>query len=129
MITILLSMIQLFILYYLIEDRDIKTCVLLIAGIFAINLLTFGAPLYYIRHMFIDVLFCLCAFVLQSNYKRYIFIGICLISYSMNLYEHVSYYQTIFYEYRQPIQWCLFQLLYLVLLYKAKWRALCNMQN
>lgn len=123
MITILLSIIQLIVIYFLIENKDIKSYLLLIVGIFILNLITFGYPMYYVRHMVIDVIFCLCAYVIKDDLKRIAIILICTASYFMNLYEHLSYYQTIFYEYRTPIQWCMLQMIYLILLYKTKWRT------
>lgn len=126
MITLLLTIIQAILLAFLIKDKDVRCALIAMAGVFFVNLLCYGQPLFYIRMAGIDVLFCLSAYFLKDLYKRAILFGICLSSYAMNLYEHFSYYQTIIYPYRKEIQWCLVQMMYLTVLHNCKWRDLCK---
>lgn len=126
MITLLLTVMQALLLSYLVKDKDVKYTLIAMAGVFFINILMYGYPLYYIRHAGLDILFCLSGYFLKDLYKRVILFGICLSSYAMNLYEHFSYYQTIIYPYRKEIQWCLVQMMYLTVLHNCKWRDLCK---
>jgi len=126
MITLLLTIFQALLLAYLIRDKDVKYALISAAGVFFINLLIYGGPLYYLRHAGLDILFILSGFFLRDFYKRLTLIAICLISFSMNIYEHLNYYQTFIYPYRKEIQWCLVQMMYLAILHNCKWRVLCK---
>jgi hypothetical protein len=117
----------LFILYFLIEDIDIRKVCLGMSCIMLFDILTYYVTpsyLYYIRSCYTDVLTMYISILLVNKTKTYSILAICLFSIFMNMYEDMSYYQTIFFQYRDTIQFVMMQLIFIILLYKARWRKL-----
>lgn len=122
MVTLLLSILQVILLAFIIKDEDIKHTLYAIGVVFFINLLSHGAPLFYIRMAGLDILFCFTIFFIKDSIKRILLWIVYLLSFSMNIYEQLSQYQSFFYSYRKEVQWCLIQLMFIIITYNCRWR-------
>ncbi len=117
----------LFLFYIIIEDKDISKTCLGMSCVMLFDIFTYYATpdyFYYIRSCYTDVLTMYVSLLLVNKTKVYSIFTICLFSIFMNMYEDMSYYQTIFFQYRDTIQFVMMQLIFIILLYKARWRKL-----
>lgn len=130
MMYLLITPITLILLSYLIKDKDIVEVGRYISFILFVDILSWlvfpSLDFYYLRSALIDVAMFF-AILGVKNSRRFLFITIPItISFFLNLYEHISYYQTIFYPYRQYIQFGLMQIMLWGLVVGCRWRNVCN---
>lgn len=129
MLSLLITPLILFLISFLILDRDVAVVSRLIVCWILLDLFTwqvFGLDYFYLRAAFIDILLA-CTVVSFIRGVRLYFVTVPItISLFLNLYEHVSYFQTMFYPYRHYIQSILMQVMIWGLIYGCNWRKLCN---
>lgn len=129
MLSLLITPLILFLISFLILDRDIAVVSRLIVCWILLDLFTwqvFGLDYFYLRAALMDILLtCTIASFIKGMRLYFVTIPIT-ISLFLNLYEHVSYYQTVFYPYRHYIQFMLMQVMIWGLIYGCRWRKLCN---
>lgn len=125
MLYLLITPIILLILSFIIVNRDIKVVSRLFSLVLVLDVLLlpiFNTDMYYIKYATFDCLMLIFSCILKSKVNRYIVASVCIISFCMNIYEHLSYYQTVFYNYRHNIQFALIQIMIFGLIYKCQWR-------
>lgn len=116
--------IQFILLAFLVKDQDVKWVGLLMSVAFAFSFLSQGHDYFYIRNAAIDMYLILCTSFLYDARKKLLLYIICWTSLSMNVYEGMSYYQTIIYPYRDVIQWWMVEFMFIILAWKCEWRML-----
>jgi len=134
MISLFITPVTLIILSLLIKDKDIVLVSRLLSFIMFIGLaLHFILPpdVFYIKEASFDILMFATVFLLKDDVKAFL-VGIpCVLSFLLNVHEQFSYYQTMFYPYREYIQFILLQIVLLGVVIDCKWRKLwkTNSQN
>lgn len=124
MLELLTLPIQFLILAFIVKDSDVSNVSLLMSVAFVFSYLTIGDPYFYVRNGLIDVYLTLAASFILDKKKRYLLYAICCTSLFMNIYEGMSYYQTIIYPYRDVIQWWMVEFMFIILAWKCEWRVL-----
>ena len=114
---------QLIIILFLCKNKDVRNCLCGMLAVLILNYIQMGTPDYYIRCFFYDILFILCSFCLLDKAKRLIIISICSLSAFMNIYEHIHFYQSIIYQYRDITQWIMVEAMILTVIWKCQWRG------
>ena len=130
MMYLFITPILLLLLSYLVRDKDIVEVSRYISFILFVDIFSWLAfpnvDYYYLRSALIDIAMFF-AILGVKNSRRFLFIVIPIsLSLFLNLYEHISYYQTIFYPYRQYIQFGLMQIMLWGLIVGCRWRNVCN---
>ncbi len=133
MLYLFVTPIILILISYIIRDKDIVEASRYISGIILLDILSWflfpTEDYYYLRSALIDIVMFFAILGIQDS-RRFVILTISIfISLLLNLYEHVSYYQTIFYPYRQYIQFGLMQTMLWGLIVGCKWRTLCKKTN
>lgn len=129
MLSLLITPFILLLISFLILDKDIVVVSRLIFCWIILDLVTwqiFGLDYFYLRAVLMDILLLTTVSTLLKGLRVYIVVIPIIISLLLNLYEHVSYYQTIFYPYRQYIQFGLMQIMLWGLVVGCRWRKVCN---
>lgn len=127
MMYLLVTPMLLLLVSYFIEDKDVVLASRLFALICLVDLVVWSYLLtdfYYIRSAIVDLLLFLLTFILRNHLVAFGVGVCCCISFVLNIYEQMSYYQTIFYAYREYIQFVLVQMSIFFLLVDCKWRKL-----
>jgi hypothetical protein len=135
MISLLITPCSLLILSFLIKDKDIVLVSrLLFLALVANVLINPYVPqeYFYIKEALFDTIQYSFVFLLKDR-LRYFLLGIpCVVSFLLNIYEAFSYYQTVFYPFREGIQFLLLQLIVVGLCLDAEWkirRDICKKTN
>ena len=106
------------------KDRDIRIASLLFSFIFALDMLPVSDNYFYLVASLYDCLSFLIVIYLTTRWKRLTLLTIILCSLLMNIYEGLSYYQTIIYPYRDVIQWWMVEIMFIVLAWNCNWRGI-----
>ena len=129
MISLFLTPITLLLLSFIIKDRDIVVVSRLLFFTLMVNTgFHFILPMdvFYLKEAVFDIIMFMTVFLLKDNFRS-LLIGIpCFISFLMNIIEQFSYYQTIFYPFREYVQFLLIQTMFIGLVYNCKWRKICK---
>ncbi len=129
MLHLLITPVILIIVSFFICNKDIVVASRYLAAVFLFDILTWNytpSDWYYIRSAVVDVFMFLSVFFVRNNLAS-LGVGIaCVTSFTLNIYEQISYYQTVFYSYRGYLQFALTQLMVLSLLMDCRWRDLCK---
>lgn len=129
MLSLLITPLILFLISFLILDRDIAVVSRLLVCWILLDLFTwqvFGLDYFYLRAALVDILLVCTMVSFVRGIRLYFVTTPIAISLFLNLYEHVSYFQTMFYPYRHHIQLILMQVMIWGLIYGCRWRKLCN---
>ncbi len=126
MFSLLITPVILVILSFLVKDRNISLVSRLLCLILLLDMVTyqiFKFEWFYIRYAFFDLLMFSTVFLLRDN-LRSLLVGLpCVLSFMLNIYEQFSFYQTIFYDYRQYLQFIFMQTIVLGLVVNCEWRT------
>lgn len=129
MVSLLITPITLLVISFLIKNKDVVVVSRLLSLFLFLNIsyhFGIGQEYFYLKEVLFDAVILSSAFLLRDRFRSYFIIVPCIISIILNLYEHVSYYQTIFYPYRQYIQFGLMQIMLWGLIVGCRWRNVCN---
>lgn len=130
MLYLFITPIILLLISYLIRDKDIVEVSRYISYILLLDIFSwFVFPTtesYYLRSVLIDIALFFAVLNIDNSRRFMVLATPIIISLLLNLYEHVSYYQTIFYPYRQYIQFGLMQIMLWGLVVGCRWRKVCN---
>ena len=116
------------------KDKDVGIISLLLASLFALDMLQIPDNYFYIVAATYDILSLIIVSYLIDKWKRYTLFTIILCSLFMNIYEGLSYYQTFIYPYRDIIQWWMVEIMFIILAWNCNWRGigyvkLCRTDN
>lgn len=127
---LLLSLIQFIILLLLVVNKDIQTFCIGYVVILLINIGMVGTPIdiFYWKKALSDIVLLYFCTKISINWKRYLISTIVICSLLMNIYEGLSYYQTIIYPYRDVIQWWMVEIMFIVLAWNCNWRGIDNVK-
>lgn len=129
MISLLITPITLLVISFLIKNKDVVVVGRLLSLFLMLNIsyhFGIGQEYFYLKEVLFDIAILCSAFLLKDRFRSYFLIVPCIVSMMLNLYEHISYYQTIFYPYRQYIQFGLMQIMLWGLIVGCRWRNICN---
>lgn len=129
MISLLITPITLLVISFLIKNKDVVVVSRLLSLFLFLNIsyhFNIGYDYFYLKEVLFDTVILCSAFLLKDRVRSYFIIVPCILSILLNLYEHISYYQTIFYPYRQYIQFGLMQIMLWGLIVGCRWRNVCN---
>ena len=124
MLELMLIPLQFIIFAFFCVDKNVAKFSAALALTFILNdIVNIEWLTFYLEQAAQDVLMLLCCLLLRDNNKRLPLISICLVSFGMNIYEHCSYYQSFFYQYRDMLQWWMVEIMFVITIWKCKWRG------
>lgn len=115
---------QFLIISFFVRDRNIVLCSFWLSLVFLLQYFTIGLGDYYFRHTLFDLTSLFIVGLFCQGYKRLFLYIIIICSLLMNIYEGLSYYQTIIYPYRDIIQWWMVEIMFIVLAWNCNWRGI-----
>ena len=126
MMSLFITPVILMIMSFLVKDSNISLVSRLMSFVLLLDIVTWKLvpqEFYYIRSSGTDILMFLTVFLLRDN-LRSLLVGLpCVLSFVLNIYEQFSFYQTIFYDYRQYLQFIFMQTIVLGLVVNCEWRT------
>ena len=111
------------------DKKDVSVVSKALAVIFLIDVVTWplvSNEYYFLRLAIIDLFMFMTVLWLKDDEQAFIIGTVCLLSFTMNIYEHWSYYATIFYDIRVYVQWILVQTIVAVLATNVAWSKTLN---
>lgn len=128
MMDTIIVLLQFMLVFLFCKDRDVK----LVAGLLSLNFVLQIVILPFFNYFSVlsgfDLLMFTSVLFIQNWYRRLTLLTIILCSLSMNIYEGLSYYQTIIYPYRDVIQWWMVEIMFVVLAWNCNWRGIDNVK-
>ncbi len=124
MLTLLLTPLLLLVIAVMTDKKDVSVVSKALAVIFLVDIVSWplvSSEYYFLRLAIIDLLMFVTVLWLKDDEQAFIIGTACLISFTMNIYEHWSWYATIFYDMRVYIQWFLVQTIVAVLATNVAW--------
>lgn len=127
---LLLSLIQFILLLLLVVNKDIRTFCIGYVVILVINVGLINTPVewFYWKKAISDLFLLYFCTKVSIDWKRYLVGSVVICSLLMNIYEGLSYYQTIIYPYRDIIQWWMVEIMFVVLAWNCNWRGIDNVK-
>lgn len=122
MLTIALACIPIF-LYFLVDEEDIKVCLLIWSAIFLADVtINVTDEVYFQTSVLIDCLLILSCSVIRERWKMFGCMFVLAVSALLNLREGLSYYQTSTYTFLVYYQWLSIEIITAILLFKVRLR-------
>lgn len=124
MIELIVVPLQFLLLALLCKNIDVKFVAGLLSLNFIIQMMVVSDTNYYTMLALCDLISIASIMYLMNKTKRLTLFIIIICSLAMNIYEGMSYYQTIIYPYRDVIQWWMVEFMFIILAWKCDWRVL-----